>query len=246
MGSAAKTLIVIPAYNERAALPGVLTHLAEAVPQHTVVVVDDGSSDDTYELARAAGVLALRLPFNLGIGGALRAGFRFAAEQGYDRVVQFDADGQHDADQIEPLLAELDRGADLVIGSRFAGVGDYDVSRARSAGMSVLRVLVRVLSGRRFTDTSSGFRAISRRLLKHFAVEYPLEYMDSTEALITACRLGYDVREVPVTMHERSGGEASNRSFRLVYNYLRLLVVMATSARRKAPPLHPAEFGETP
>ncbi|MEE9417804.1 MAG: glycosyltransferase family 2 protein [Acidimicrobiales bacterium] len=241
MGSAPKTMIVIPAFNEENSLPEVLAHLALVVPDHTVVVVDDGSSDRTYHVARRSGVNCLRLPFNLGIGGALRAGFRFAFEQGFDRVVQFDADGQHDAHQIIELLDGIDQGADLVIGSRFAGVGDYNVGRARYAGMGVLRVLVRALSGQKFTDTSSGFRAISRRLLGHFAVDYPLEYMDSTEALITACRLGYDVREVPVTMHERSGGEASNRSFRLVYNYLRLLVVLATSARRKAPAL-----GENP
>lgn len=227
----ANTYIVIPAFNEEASLPEVLSHLKSVVPQLHVVVVDDGSSDGTFEVAREAGVHALRLPFNLGIGGALRAGFRFAAEQGAERAVQFDADGQHDAHQIAALLTALDAGADLVIGSRFQGVGEYEVGRTRSAGMGLLRVLVRLLSGQRFSDTSSGFRAMSQRLLRHFAVEYPLEYMDSTETLITACRLGYDVREVPVEMHPRAAGQPSNRSFRLVYNYARLLVVLVTSAR---------------
>lgn len=233
MGSVPSTIIVIPAFNESASLPKVLRHLREAVPSLDVVVVDDGSSDDTYEIARAAGAHALKLPFNLGIGGALRAGFRFAAEQGYERAVQFDADGQHDATEISTLLEQLDQGADLVIGSRFAGTGDYEVGRTRSAGMGLLRVAVRLLSGRRFSDTSSGFRAMSGRLVRQFAVDYPVEYMDSTETLISACRMGFDVREVPVTMHERAGGQPSNRNFRLFYNYARLLVVLATTARSK-------------
>lgn len=240
MDNAPSTIIVIPAFNESGSLPQVLRHLADVVPECAVVVVDDGSADDTYELAIASGVHALKLPFNLGIGGALRAGFRFAAEHGFDRAVQFDADGQHDANEIQTLLAGLDAGADLVIGSRFAGTGDYEVGRTRSAGMGLLRVAVRVLSGRRFSDTSSGFRAISKRLLQHFAVDYPVEYMDSTETLISACRMGFDVREVPVTMHERSAGEPSNRNFRLLYNYARLLVVLATTARAKSPALPPA------
>lgn len=233
MDSAPSTIIVIPAFNESGSLPDVLRHLHDVVPDFDVVVVDDGSSDETYDLALAAGVHALKLPFNLGIGGALRAGFRFASEQGYQRAVQFDADGQHDANEIAVLLEPLDKGADLVIGSRFAGTGDYEVGRTRSAGMGVLRVAVRLLSGRQFTDTSSGFRAMSARLLHQFAVDYPVEYMDSTETLISACRMGFDVQEVPVTMHQRAGGEPSNRSFRLVYNYARLLVVLATTVRSK-------------
>ena len=239
MGKSPSTIIVIPAFNESDSLPGVLDNLAQVVPEFDIVVVDDGSSDRTYDLAAAAGVHALKLPFNLGIGGALRAGFRFAAEQGYERGVQFDADGQHDAKEISVLLDELDQGADLVIGSRFAGQGDYAVGRTRSAGMGLLRVAVRLLSGRRFSDTSSGFRAMSGQLLRQFAVDYPVEYMDSTETLISACRMGFDVREVPVTMHERAGGQPSNRNFRLFYNYARLLVVLAASARSKQPALQP-------
>lgn len=239
MGNGTSTIIVIPAFNESGSLPDVLQHLRQVVPEFAVVVVDDGSSDNTYDLALAAGVHALKLPFNLGIGGALRAGFRFAAEQGFQRAVQFDADGQHDVHEIAKLLAELDRGADLVIGSRFAGTGEYEVGRTRSVGMGLLRVAVRLLSGRRFSDTSSGFRAISARMLQQFADEYPVEYMDSTETLISACRMGYDVREVPVTMHERSAGEPSNRNFRLLYNYARLLVVLATTARSQSPALPP-------
>lgn len=234
MSTAARTAIVIPAFNEEEALPAVLRVLAAEVPELDVIVVDDGSSDATAEVAEAAGVVCLRLPFNLGIGGALRAGFRYAAEHGYDRVVQFDADGQHDATQIATLLAELDRGADMVIGSRFArGEAGYRVGATRRLAMRLLRWSTRRLSGRRFTDTSSGFRAIGPELLEEFARAYPVEYMDSVETLVTASRAGFDVREVPVKMQARSGGEPSTRNVRLVYHYARIFVVLAGASQRR-------------
>ena len=225
-------LVVIPAFNESAALPGTIAGLRAARPDLDIVVVDDGSSDDTAAVARALGVEVLPLPFNLGIGGALRCGFRFAVRSGYDRALQFDADGQHDPATIAALLAPLDDGADMVVGVRFAGGDDYHVGRSRKLAMGVLRVFTRWLTGRQFTDTSSGFRAFSRRMLERFADEYPLEYMDSVEALVMAVREGYDVREVPTSMRPRAAGAASNRRFRLVYHSLRLLVVLGSSRRR--------------
>jgi hypothetical protein len=149
--------------------------------------------------------------------------------------VQFDADGQHDAGEIPRLLAALDDGADLVIGSRFADKSvPYDVGRTRRLAMRVLHLGVRALSGRRFTDTSSGFRAFSRPMLERFAASYPVDYMDSVEALLLALAAGMRVEEVPVRMRVRAAGAPSNRSFKLVYHYLRLLVVMATSAGRRS------------
>jgi len=227
-----KVLVIIPAFNEHETLPSTLAELKRTVPDFDVVVVDDGSKDDTADLAEANGVICLRLPFNLGIGGALRTGFRFAVERGYGRAIQFDADGQHDASQIAAILAPLDDGADLVIGSRFAGMGDYHVGRSRGVAMGILRWSIQRLAGQKFSDTSSGFRAFNSDMLAMFATDYPIEYMDSAEALVLACRADFDVREVPVTMRERSGGQASNRSFRLVYHYLRVLVSLANTPRR--------------
>lgn len=230
----AATIVVIPAFNEEEALPAVLKELAAVTPELDIVVVDDGSTDATASVARAAGVPCVALPFNLGIGGALRAGYRFAADRGYERAVQFDADGQHQADQIEVLLAALDDGADMACGSRFAA-GGYAVGRGRGMAMGVLRVGVRVLTGQRFSDTSSGFRAVRGELLEVFATEYPVEYMDSVETLVNACRAGYEVVEVPTLMRERAGGVPSQRPFRLAYHYARLLVALLGSPRRAIP-----------
>lgn len=227
-------IIIIPAYNEAEVLPDVLEGLRAAVPQHSVLVVDDGSSDRTTAVAREAGVNVVRLPFNLGIGGALRTGFRFAMEQGYERAVQFDADGQHDPTEVARLLEALDCGADMVVGSRFAsGPSGYHVGRFRRGAMRATALAVRLLSGRTFTDTSSGFRAFSRPMLEYFAHTYPVEYMDSVEALILACYSGFEVMEVPAKMHERVAGKPSNRNLRLVYHYLRLMVVLLTTASRR-------------
>lgn len=226
-----RTAVIIPAFNEAEALPATLRELRTARPDLHVIVIDDGSRDRTAELARSAGVDVLSLPYNLGIGGALRLGFRYAVEYGYERALQFDADGQHDPNEIAALLAPLDDGADLVIGSRFAGRGDYKVGRGRGVAMRLLRSLAMRLAGQRFSDTSSGFRAFSRPMLERFSVDYPIEYLDSVEALVFACRAGYDVREIPTTMRDRSAGTASNRRFRLLYHYVRLLVVLGCSPR---------------
>lgn len=224
-GGPVRTAVIIPAFNEADALPAVLADLNAHVPDHEVIVIDDGSADATHKVAVAAGATCLRLPFNLGIGGALRLGFRYAARQGFERAYQFDADGQHDASQVPVLLAGLDE-ADMVVGSRFIGPDSYQVGRSRRLAMSSLRLLVRRVSGHRFTDTSSGFRAFRRPVVDFFATEYPMEYMESVEALVLAVRHGFVVREVPVRMHDRVAGTASNRSLRLAYHFVRLLIVL--------------------
>jgi glycosyltransferase involved in cell wall biosynthesis len=227
----ADLLFVIPAFNEEDSLPAVLKELREQVPDADVLVVSDGSVDRTAEVAREAGVLVAELPFNLGIGGALRTGFTYAVRGGYQRAVQFDADGQHDPLQVEVLLAGLDAGADMVVGSRFAegGAVTYPVSAARRLAMRFLQLLVRVSAGERFTDTSSGFRAFSRPMLEYFSRTYPVEYMDSVEALVMACNAGFTVTEAAVNMRGRTGGAPSTRRLKLIYYYVRLVIVILTS-----------------
>jgi glycosyltransferase involved in cell wall biosynthesis len=223
---------IIPAFNEAQALPAVLSALRQQVPEHAVIVIDDGSTDDTALVAREAGADCLSLPFNLGIGGALRLGFRHAVEQGYEIGYQFDADGQHDPSQVPVLLAALGE-ADMAVGSRFANPTAYRAGWSRSLAMGLLRWLVRRLSGQRFTDTSSGFRAFRRPVLELFATNYPVEYMDSVEALILAIRGGFRVVEVPVSMGDRRGGAPSNRNLRLVYHFLRVLIVLLAGSHRR-------------
>ncbi|MCB0879224.1 MAG: glycosyltransferase family 2 protein [Thermoleophilia bacterium] len=227
-----RTLVVIPALNEEAALPLVLEELAHHAPECDVLVIDDGSTDDTANVARACGARVVSLPFNMGVGTALRTGFRFAVRNGYDRVVQTDADGQHDAREIHRLVAALDDGADLVIGSRFvARDGHYQVERSRGAAMGILRGFTVVLLGRRIHDSTSGFRGFSAPLTKAFSRTYPREFLsDTVEALLMASYGGFRVDEVPVRMRTRAGGEPSHRSLRLYYHYLRLLVVMTLTA----------------
>ncbi len=226
--------MIIPAFNEEAALPGTLRELRGVAPDLDLLVVSDGSTDGTAAVAHAEGVPVLELPFNLGIGGALRAGFRHAVEARYDVAVQLDGDGQHDPTQISKLLDALDQGADMVIGSRFAKESaHYDVGGTRRSAMRLLQIAVRLLSGHRFTDTSSGFRGFNREVLEFFARDYPSEYMESVESLVLATYEGFDVVEVPVDMRQRAGGDASARRFRLAYHYLRLLVVLGASASRR-------------
>ena len=229
-----RTLAILPAFNEEDALPGVLSELRKVWPEIDILVVDDGSADATSMVARRMGVKVATLPFNLGIGGALQAGFRYAVQHGYERAIQFDADGQHDPGQVPALLTALDDGADLVVGSRFAAPeagSEYDVGRLRSSAMGLLRLAVRVLTGRTFSDTSSGFRGFSAPLLSFFAAGYPNEYLgDTVEALLLACQAGFRVVEVPVTMRARAAGTPSTRNVKLAYHYLRALLCLISRA----------------
>lgn len=236
-GTPIRGLVIIPALNEEATLPGVLTELTQVLPDLDVVVIDDGSTDNTADVARRHGAVVLKLPFNLGIGGALRTGFRYAVDQGYDAAVQFDADGQHDPTMVPRLLSALDN-ADMVIGSRFASETSYEVGRTRRRAMKVLQFAIKVLSGRSFTDTSSGFRAFNKPVLEYFATTYPSEYMESVEALLAANYEGFRIAEVPVQMHQRAGGEPSAVRLKLLYHYVRVIFTMITRAQRRPAPLN--------
>ena len=226
--------MIIPALNEASTIAAVLTTLEGSSPEYDVAVVDDGSTDDTARIARAHGATVLSLPFNLGIGGALRAGFRYAVAQDYDAAVQLDADGQHDPALI-PLLLEQLSAANMAIGSRFAeGRVDYQVGRTRRVAMRSLELTVRVLTGRRYTDTSSGFRAFDRSVLEYFAQTYPAEYMESVEALVNASYEGFRIVEVPIDMHERAGGTPSTMRVGLAYHYVRVISTLLARVRSRS------------
>lgn len=203
-------LVVMPAYNEEASLPLILKEVLRVVPNKCVLVVDDGSIDKTTAVAQAEGVPVLTLPFNMGVGGAMRAGFRFAREEGVNNVIQLDSDGQHDPADIPKLLEGL-KVSDIVIGARFAGKGNYLVTGPRKWAMSMLSWALSKVCSSELTDTTSGYKAMGPRALELFSRNYPAEYLgDTVEALVLAARAGLTVSQVPVEMRNRYGGEPSH------------------------------------
>jgi glycosyltransferase involved in cell wall biosynthesis len=231
----ARTLVAIPALNEVATIGDVIAEVRAAAPTMDVLVVDDGSTDGTAVAARRAGAVVLQLPFNVGVGGAMRTAFLFAQRHGYDALVQVDADGQHVAAHIDGLVAALDE-ASVVVGSRFA-IGGYDVRGPRRWAMSLLAATVSRVAGAPLTDTTSGFRASDRRAIVLFAQHYPAEYLgDTVESLVIAARAGLRVREVPVRMRPRQGGSASQSPFRAgLYLGRAMLALYVALARRPVP-----------
>lgn len=207
-----RLLVILPSWNEEATLPAVLAELKEQVPLADLLVVSDGSIDSTAAVARSAGVNVLDLPLNLGVGGAMRAGYRFASVHDYDRAIQVDADGQHNPADIARLMATMDEtGANIVIGARFAGEGDYTVRGPRLWSMKVLSTVLSRVTRTRLTDTTSGFKLCDRSAIALFSRNYPAEYLgDTIEALVIAARSGLRVRQVGVSMRPRAGGTPSH------------------------------------
>lgn len=237
LSSLGRVLLVMPALNEQESVGAVVGRGREH--GYDVCVVDDGSRDTTAARASDAGAEVLRLPVNVGVGGALRCGFRWALAHGYDVVVQVDADGQHDPSQVRELLdAMRSSGADMVVGSRFvAGSGPYEVHGARRLAMRAVSARVRRVAGVVVSDSSSGFRAIRRPLLDNFAADYPVEYLgDTVEALIEAGRAGAKIVEHPIAMTQRTHGSASTGAVTGLWYVLRLLVAIELQHKRRRVP----------
>jgi glycosyltransferase involved in cell wall biosynthesis len=209
-----RTLIVMPAFNEEASVGAVIAEVFTKLPGAAVLVVDDGSADDTTLEAKKAGAMVATLPFNLGVGGAMRLGFRYATENGFENVVQIDSDGQHDPASLTALLAELES-ADLVMGARFAGQGDYAAHGLRRLAMIALASTLSRIAHTKLTDATSGYRLSGPRAVALFAEHYPAEYLgDTIEALVIAAKSGLVVRQVGVTMRPRAGGTPSHNPFK--------------------------------
>lgn len=228
-----RVLVVIPAFNEQTTLAGVVAEVRAALPSADVLVVDDCSTDRTRAVALAAAVQVLTLPINLGVGGAMRAGFRYALRYGYDAVLQVDGDGQHDPQDAPRLIAAL-ADADLVIGARFAGTGDYDVRGPRRWAMRLLAGTLSRVTGTRLTDATSGFRVCNARTLELFARHYPAEYLgDTVETLVIVARAGLTVAQVPVTMRDRAGGQPSQSPVRAAVYLLRVCLALVLGRIRR-------------
>jgi glycosyltransferase involved in cell wall biosynthesis len=229
-----KVLAVVPAFNESLAVGEVVRELRRR-GDLDVVVVDDGSDDETAEIARAAGARVVGLPFNLGIGAAVQSGFLFAREHGYDVAVQVDGDGQHRADEIGKLLAPLERGeADVVLGSRWAADTGYHAPPLRRLGMLLFSAVVSRLTGQRLRDTTSGFRASGRRAIEFLAEHYPVDYPE-VEALVLLSRAGFRIVETPCQFREREAGRSSITGRRSVYYVIKVLLAIFVGLFRKMP-----------
>lgn len=214
-----KKLVIIPAYNEEGNLENTIKDICENAPDFDYVVINDCSTDDTLDLCRRKGYSYLNLPINLGIGGAVQTGYRYAYYRGYDIAVQFDGDGQHDASYLETMVDELVHSdADMVIGSRFIEKEGFQSSALRRVGIVYFTFLIKLLTGKTITDPTSGMRMVNRKLLKKFTEDYPKDYPEP-ESVVSILAQKYKVKEIPVVMKERMEGESSI-SFRKSIYYM--------------------------
>jgi glycosyltransferase involved in cell wall biosynthesis len=227
-----RPLVVVPAYDEAASLPALLAELAATAPRADVLVVDDGSSDETLTLLRGLGARHLRLPAHVGLGSAMRAGLRYAAGGGWDTVVRLDADGQHPPAEIARLLAPLgDGSADAVQGSRYAGIAGYRATGARRLGQRVLSVALSAMTGAPVTDPTSGFWAFGPRAVRLLGRHHPRGYAEP-ELRLLLHRNGLHVAEVPFAMRERRAGRTSLTVTRTPVALARLLLATALAPLR--------------
>jgi glycosyltransferase involved in cell wall biosynthesis len=235
---ALRRIAIVPAYNEEQNIGRVVRELHDFDPGLDIVVVSDGSIDGTAAAAAEAGATVVRLPFNLGIGGAVQTGFRYAWEHGYDLAVRCDGDGQHVPSElpkvIQPVLAGA---ADIAVGSRFAGGEGYQSSASRRIGIRLLALVVSTIARQRVTDTTSGFQALNRRALELFAADYPHDYPE-VEGMVMTIKHRLRLREVPVQMREREHGRSSITALRSVYYMAKVLTALFVGLfRRNVVPL---------
>lgn len=230
-----RILIAIPAFNEEASIAAVLTDLRAHHPTEHVIVIDDGSRDDTANIARKLGVRVIRHPINLGVGAAMGTAFKYAARHDYEGLVQLDADGQHRPEFLSVLLSQIGV-ADIVVGSRFADGGYFRTTLARRSIMRVIAGVVSAYAGTHLTDVTSGFRLSGPRAIELFSQHYPVEYLgDTVESIVLAARQGLTVTEVSVSMNERMGGLPSQSIFRAFLYTGRILLILVLAGFRSTP-----------
>lgn len=236
-----RCLVIMPAWNEEEAIGSTLDELAAALPDLDVLVVDDGSTDRTAAVVESRGARVLRLPYNLGVGGAMRAGYKFARRYDYDATIQVDADGQHDPQDIVRVLEGLER-ADISIGARFAERGNYQAKGPRRWAMVVLATAISRIARTRLTDVTSGFRAGNRRAIAQYCEHYPAEYLgDTIDSLVVAVRSGLTVTQVPVVMRPRQAGTPSNNPCKAAIYLVRSFFALFIAITRRKVTLDDAE-----
>lgn len=235
-------LAVVPAYNESATIAGVVEALREHAPEFDALVVDDGSSDDTHVLARRAGATVLKLPFNVGIGGAVQTGFVYAREHDYDFLAQVDGDGQHDSLELGRMVAAMQEEAvDMVCGSRFLTSDHrYPAPISRRTGIHIFAFLLSRIVGMRVSDPTSGFRLYNRRAIELFARDYPHDYPE-VEAVLILHHHRLRMREIPVRMYTRGGGTSSISTGKSAYYMVKVLLALFVGIGRRRPTFDPGD-----
>ena len=217
-----KVLLIIPAYNEEKNIERVVDNIIQNYPQYDYIVINDGSSDATRDVCKARGYQFLNLSINLGIGGAVQTGYKYAKDKGYEIAVQIDGDGQHDIAYLENMLPALENGeADVVIGSRFIEKEGFQSSATRRMGIKILSFLIFICTGRRIKDVTSGFRAVNKKFIDIYARYYPTDYPEP-EAIVAAVMNKGIIKEHPVIMREREQGESSINFVKSIYYMIKV------------------------
>ncbi len=225
-----KRLVIIPAYDEAGNIIRTVEDIRVNAPSFDYVIINDCSGDDTMALCEKMGYNVINLPIRSGIGAAVQAGYMYAKRYGYDCAIQIDGDGQHDATFLSEMADELAKGkAQMVIGSRFIEKQGYQSSLPRRIGISWFRFWIKILTGARITDPTSGMRMVGRDVINFFAEEYPKDYPEP-ETAVTLLRLGYSIAEIPVRMNERKSGESSISMGRAIY-YMTKVTIACLMAR---------------
>jgi glycosyltransferase involved in cell wall biosynthesis len=229
-----RVLVIVPAWNEERNVGRTVAEIIATNPAYDVLVVNDGSTDSTAFVARDAGAVVVNLPYNLGVGGAMKTGFTYAQRHGYTRAIQVDADGQHNPADIARVLAGLES-ADIAIGARFADVGDYQVRGPRRWAMVFLATVVSRVAKTTLTDVTSGFRAANTRAIDQYVRYYPAEYLgDTLDSLVEALHAGLSVTQVPVAMRPRLHGKPSQNPFGATVYLLRSVFALSLALMRGA------------
>ncbi len=228
-----KKLVIIPAFNEEGNLEKTISDIKNNAPDFDYVIINDCSTDKTLEMCRKHGFSYLNLPVNLGIGGAVQTGYRYAYYHGYDIAVQFDGDGQHSAAHLENMVSELLKtDSDMVIGSRFIEKEGFQSSGLRRIGIKYFTVLIKILTGKKITDPTSGMRMVNRKLLERFTDEYPKDYPEP-ESVVTILSEKYKVTEIPVVMNEREEGVSSISLKNSIYYMIKVSFAILIARMKK-------------
>lgn len=221
-----KVLIIIPAYNEEENIEAVVRYMMEHSPQYDYLVINDGSIDNTLEICKKANFYYLDLPINMGIGGAVQAGYIYARKNDYDIAVQMDGDGQHDIEYLEELLNPIiEKKADIVIGSRFLEKEGFQSSVTRRMGISFLSGLIRVFTFKKIKDVTSGYRAVNKRFIEIYSHDYPTDYPEP-EAIVAAVMHHGKIMEIPVKMRAREGGTSSITFRKSIYYMIKVTLAI--------------------